>query len=71
MITIFINGEAIKVQQSHSLRQILEANSKEQQWNLGSVAAACNQHIVPKSEWSQLTCQENDHIELYHAVAGG
>jgi sulfur carrier protein len=87
MITVFINGHATQVNPEHTLQDVLllvtqqpshqplqqvqPSNSLQQQFDLSAIAVAHNQHIVPKSQWAQLMCNENDQIELYNAVAGG
>ena len=87
MITVFINGHATQVNSEHTLQDILlvatqqsshqpleqlqPSNKPQHQFDLSSIAVAHNQHIVPKIQWAQLMCNENDQIELYNAVAGG
>jgi sulfur carrier protein len=53
------------------LEHMHSSNNSQHQFDLSAIAVAHNQHIVPKSQWAQLTCNENDQIELYNAVAGG
>ena len=55
----------------HPFKQVHPSNSSQHQFDLSTIAVAHNQHIVPKSQWTQLICNENDQIELYNAVAGG
>jgi sulfur carrier protein len=83
MITVFINGYATEVNPKHTLREVvLQASQQasaqseigfhqQQQFNVSTIAVAVNQHIVPRSQWAELICIENDRIELYNAVAGG
>jgi thiamine biosynthesis protein ThiS len=83
MITIFINGHATQVNTEYTLQDILLlvtqqsleqeqlSNRPQHQFDLSTIAVAHNLHIVPKSQWAQLICNENDQIELYNAVAGG
>ena len=54
-----------------TFKQVNPSNGSQHQFDLSTIAVAHNQHIVPKSQWTQLTCNENDQIELYNAVAGG
>lgn len=35
------------------------------------VAVELNDHIVPKSQHNQVVLQENDKIEVVHAIGGG
>jgi sulfur carrier protein len=83
MITVFINGCATEVDRKHTLQElVLQASqyalsqsettlSQQAQFDPSTIAVAVNQHIVPRSQWPQLSCIANDHIELYNAVAGG
>jgi sulfur carrier protein len=83
MITVFINGYATEVDPKHTLEEVVLQASQHAlsqpkttldqppQFDPRTVAVAINQHIVPRSQWSQVSCTANDHIELYNAVAGG
>jgi sulfur carrier protein len=35
------------------------------------VAVALNETIIPKSKWSDTLINENDNVEIVHAVQGG
>ena len=54
-----------KVQLSELIR--IELNGKEAK----GVAAAVNTKIVPKQHWESTTLNENDSVEIVHAVQGG
>jgi sulfur carrier protein len=76
LVTQQSSQQSQQSQQSHKsleqpLRQVQPSNSSQHQFDLSAIAVAHNQHIVPKSQWPQLMCNENDQIELYNAVAGG
>ena len=83
MITVFINGHATEVDPKHTLQEVVLQTSQhalsqpettlgqQPQFDPSTIAVAVNQHIVPRSQWPQLSCIANDHIELYNAVAGG
>ncbi|AWM79488.1 thiamine biosynthesis protein ThiS [Gammaproteobacteria bacterium ESL0073] len=35
------------------------------------IAIELNQEIAPRSQYSQITLQENDQLEIVHAIGGG
>jgi sulfur carrier protein len=71
MIHIFINGQALQVEQKTSLQQVLRLVTELHQLDLENIAVALNQHIVPKSQWAEQGCQQGDQINVFNAVAGG
>lgn len=71
MITVFINGKALQVDTIIDLQQVLQLARESYQLDLANIAVAVNQHVVPKSQWKKLHCQQGDQIDLFTAVAGG
>ena len=71
MIPVFINGQALQVDKNLNLQQVLLLATEPHQLDLANIAVACNQHIVPKSQWSEQGCREGDQIDVFSAVAGG
>jgi sulfur carrier protein len=71
MILVFINGQALQVDENLSLQQLLMLAAEPHLLDLANIAVAFNQHIVPKSQWSEQGCREGDHIDVFSAVAGG
>lgn len=68
-MNIKINGEIIQIQDKIKLTDfvIMRLNKKE----LRGIAVAVNNIIVPKSKWNETFVNENDNIEIVHAVQGG
>ena len=72
MITVYLNTQPLSVPINTNLQELLHTGVQlNQNLKLANVAAVVNQNIVPKSEWQQYPCQDNDHVELFSAVAGG
>jgi sulfur carrier protein len=71
MIPVFINGQALQVDENLNLQQVLLLATEPLQLDLANIAVAFNQHIVPKSQWSEQGCREGDQIDVFSAVAGG
>lgn len=69
MINIKFNGQVISVQNSSNLSEILnkEFNIRG---NKG-IAVAVNMTVVPYSKWNEYLINNNDEIEIVHAVQGG
>ncbi|KXK56755.1 MAG: sulfur carrier protein ThiS [Chlorobi bacterium OLB5] len=68
-MNIKINGESVQIAEKMSLEEfvIMRLNKKE----LRGIAVAVNDMIVPKSKWNETAVNENDSIEIVHAVQGG
>lgn len=71
MIPIFVNGQALQVNENASLQHVLLLATEHHQLDLANIAVALNQHIVSKSQWSEQGCREGDQIDIFSAVAGG
>ncbi len=68
-MNIKINGESVQIAEKMSLEEfvIMRLNKKEPR----GIAVAVNDMIVPKSKWNETAVNENDSIEIVHAVQGG
>ena len=68
-MNIKINGENKILQSKVNVLEFLknELNKTE----LGGIAVAKNGMIVPRSKWESTEINENDDIEIVHAVQGG
>lgn len=68
-MNIRINGEVISVNEQMKLSEFvtLRLNGKEPR----GVAVALNEMIIPKSKWNDTLLNENDSVEIVHAVQGG
>ena len=68
-MNIRVNGDNLKIDDKLNITIFLEKylNKKE----FGGIAVAKNGTIVPKSTWENTLVEENDEIEIVHAVQGG
>lgn len=68
-MNIRINGEVIDINEQMKLNEFVELrlNGKEPR----GVAVALNDMIIPKSKWNETVLNENDNVEIVHAVQGG
>jgi len=67
MITIILNGEPRQVNSGATIEQILEELNLSQ----NRLAVEVNQDIVPRSEFSSRTFNEQDKVEIVQAIGGG
>ena len=67
MINIMVNGDAIKVEESLSLKSYINGIG----FDLKKVAIEVNREIVPKSEYINMVLKENDELEIVHFIGGG
>lgn len=67
MITIFLNGNNKQLDDNTSISQLLETLS------LGDkrLAVELNQQIVPRSDFTSVTLNDQDHVEIVQAIGGG
>ena len=64
---IYLNGSLTEMPENSTVADILvllEVVGRR-------VAVELNDHIVPKSQHSQVVLQENDKVEVVHAIGGG
>ena len=62
-----INGEKREIKKSQNLSDLV----KELDIKAPNFAMALNQLVVPRSKYYSTTINENDQIEIVHAVGGG
>ncbi len=67
MTTIVLNGEEKKVDQDFSLQDLLASLSLDP----GLVVVEVNGEIVPKAQFTQTCCQDQDKIEIAQFMGGG
>lgn len=64
---VYINGKEHKFKSSVTLIELIE--------QLGltgkRIAVELNQEIAPRSQYSQIILEENDQLEIVHAIGGG
>ncbi|RYV01488.1 thiamine biosynthesis protein ThiS [Shewanella sp. OPT22] len=70
MINIKFNGENISIESNLSIQALLLLDVAQIK-NVNAIAVVVNERILPRSKWTDTTCQENDQIEVFKAVAGG
>jgi sulfur carrier protein len=68
-MNIKLNGENKSIDSVISLNDFVlsQLNGKEPK----GIAVAVNETIIPKQQWSSVVINENDSIEIVHAVQGG
>ena len=66
-LKLTINGEDRKILKSQNLEDLI----RELDIQAPNFAIALNQQVVPKSKYATTPIQENDEVEIVHAVGGG
>ncbi len=64
---IEINGELKTVNNSTSLKTLIDETLKDQK----GLAVAINNSVVPKEDWTKTTLNEADKVLLIRATQGG
>ncbi|MZG29242.1 MAG: sulfur carrier protein ThiS [Nitrospinae bacterium] len=64
---LIINGENREILKSQNLEDLI----LELDIQAPNFAMALNHHVVPKSKYATTPIQENDEVEIVHAVGGG
>mgnify|MGYP001819568592 CR=1 FL=1 len=67
IMNIQINGDTQKFDENLTASQLVEKLGLQGQ----RIAMEVNQEIVPRSSYETYQLQENDKIEIIHAVGGG
>ena len=62
-----INGEMREILKSQTLGELI----RELNIQAPNFAMALNQQVIPKSKYTTTPIQENDEVEIVHAVGGG
>lgn len=62
-----INGEKREIVKSQTLEELI----RELSIQAPNFAVALNQQVIPKSKYATTAIQENDEVEIVHAVGGG
>jgi thiamine biosynthesis protein ThiS len=66
-LKLTINGENREILKSQNLEDLI----RELDIQTPNFAMALNQQVVPKSKYATTQIQENDDVEIVHAVGGG
>ncbi|WP_028772717.1 sulfur carrier protein ThiS [Shewanella waksmanii] len=67
LIALHVNDSRHQVPQGTTLSELLAILAIDSD----SVALVSNGQVIPKSQWQNIACEPNAHIELFGAVAGG
>ncbi len=67
MITIVLNGNDRQLDDNSNIAQLLD------KLDLGEkrLAVEVNQQIIPRSDFSSFTLNEQDNVEIVQAIGGG
>jgi sulfur carrier protein len=68
-MNIRLNGENRTLKSKINVIELLENELKKKEF--GGIAVAKNGTIVPRSRWESTEINDNDDIEIVHAVQGG
>jgi sulfur carrier protein len=67
MIDARINGEPVRLADGTPLRTVVVEHVER----VEGVAVACNEAVVPRSEWAATVVRDGDRIEILVAAQGG
>ena len=66
-IRIFINGEMQQCEKNISIEHLIISLGFQNK----KIAVELNEHIISASSFSKTSLQENDKLEIVHAIGGG
>jgi len=66
-MNLIINGKNREIMKSQTLEGLIH----ELNIQAPNFAIALNQQVIPKSKYATTSIQENDEVEIVHAVGGG
>ena len=64
---IVFNGERVELKDATSLKKFLEDRGIP----CDGTAAACDEEIVPKSQWDSFLLKDGVKLDVFNLVAGG
>ena len=67
MITIILNGNDQQIASNSSILQLLESLDLSEK----RLAVEINQQIVPRSDYTAVTLNDQDQVEIVQAIGGG
>ncbi|MFE9766553.1 sulfur carrier protein ThiS [Streptomyces sp. NPDC005808] len=67
LVSVFVNGERQRVAAGTALDTLVAALTPAP----SGVAAALNETVVPRGQWSSTSLSEGDRVEVLTAVQGG
>ncbi len=69
MINIKLNGTGKTLENQIKLSDFINGELKGKEPK--GIAVALNETIIPKQKWESVLLNENDEVEIVHAVQGG
>jgi sulfur carrier protein len=66
---IIVNGKEQVLESPLKLSEFVQINLNGKEPR--GIAVALNDYIIPKQKWDSVSINENDEIEIVHAVQGG
>ena len=66
-VNVNVNEQLVELDEQSNIEQLLAVLESP----LKGSAIAVNQKIISRSEWATFKLQENDHVSLFQAIAGG
>jgi sulfur carrier protein len=67
LVSVFVNGERQRVAAGTALDTLVAAITPAP----SGIAAALNETVVPRAQWSSTALAEGDRVEVLTAVQGG
>lgn len=67
LVSVFVNGERRRIAAGTALDTLVAALTPVP----SGVAAALNETVVPRGQWSSTSLSEGDRVEVLTAVQGG
>ncbi|MFC9848222.1 sulfur carrier protein ThiS [Streptomyces sp. NPDC060223] len=67
LVSVFVNGERQRIAAGTALDTLVAALTPAP----SGVAAALNETVVPRGQWSSTSLSEGDRVEVLTAVQGG
>ncbi|MEV7339625.1 sulfur carrier protein ThiS [Streptomyces sp. NPDC093544] len=67
LVSVFVNGERQRIAAGTALDTLVAALTPAP----SGVAAALNETVVPRGQWSSTSLAEGDRVEVLTAVQGG
>ncbi|MCC6864692.1 MAG: sulfur carrier protein ThiS [Ignavibacteria bacterium] len=68
-MNIKLNGEILFLENNILISDFITAKFNEKEPK--GIAVALNNMIIPKCRWGETLLNENDNVEIVHAVQGG
>lgn len=66
-VVVYVNGDRITIPQGTTIKQLLQENGLEYQ----ALLTVINGSVIPQQQYSSITLQEGDEIEIKVIMGGG